>query len=148
MYAPHTVTIYNIIRETDFESITDTEQVGVTVLRGVMLQADCKVRAHEPGLADNSSVTLYIPQNAIAENGETGLPETFVDPSTYMDAADKSGMWTLSVKSGSIETLIVKGESTEDVNTLRNGENCWKVTGVALKDFGGAGMQHWEVQGA
>lgn len=148
MYAPHTVTIYNITHETNLETFADTEQVGITVLRGVMLQADCKVSAHEPGLTDNSSMALYIPQNVVAADGETGAPKIFAAPSTYLIASDRSGMWTLSVKSGSVETLIVKGESTEDVNALRNGENCWRVTGISLRDYGSANMQHWEVRGA
>ena len=39
MYAPHTVTIYNIVRETDLSTLKEVEHVYITILRGVMLQA-------------------------------------------------------------------------------------------------------------
>lgn len=37
MYAPHTVTIYNVIQGTDKDTFQPTETLNVTILRGVML---------------------------------------------------------------------------------------------------------------
>ena len=44
MYAPHTVTIYNVVQEIDPTTLDEVEKVYSTILRGVMLQASKGVK--------------------------------------------------------------------------------------------------------
>ena len=61
MYAPHTVTIYNIVQEIDPTTLDEVEKVYTTILRGVMLQASKGVNVRESGLEGADAVNLYIP---------------------------------------------------------------------------------------
>ena len=76
MYAPHTVTIYNPVKETDKETFQETQKLYVTVLRGVMLQASKAVNVRESGLEGADAVNLYIPFDVEAVDGTTGKPKT------------------------------------------------------------------------
>lgn len=69
MYAPHTVTIYNIVQETDPTTLDEVEKVYTTILRGVMLQASKGVNVRESGLESADAVNLYIPFSVEAVDG-------------------------------------------------------------------------------
>ena len=71
MYAPHTVTIYNVTQEQD-QDFNDTQKSYITVIRGVMLQASKAVNVRESGLEGADAVNLYVPFASLAVDGVTG----------------------------------------------------------------------------
>ena len=68
MYAPHTITVYNAVQETDPATFEETTKLYVTILRGVMLQASKAVNVRESGLESADAVNLYIPFSVEAQN--------------------------------------------------------------------------------
>ena len=148
MYAPHTVTVYNSVKEIDLTTFEEVTRLYVTVLRGVMLQAAKGVNVRESGLEGADAVNLYIPFSVEAVDGTTGKPKTYTGPQAFYNAADKSGLWTLSVNGDGGTTFFVKGEFVIDNETVAlSHDDCYNVTKVDEKDFGSADMQHWEVGG-
>ena len=148
MYAPHTVTIYNVTQEQD-QDFKDTQKSYITVIRGVMLQASKAANVRASGLEGADAVNLYIPFSVTAVDGTTGKAKTYAPPQAFLATADKSGLWTLSVNGNGGLTFFVKGEfvtDKEDVAMAQDG--CYNVTKVDEKDFGSVDMQHWEVGGA
>ena len=114
MYAPHTVTIYNIVQEVDPTTLDEVEKVYTTILRGVMLQASKAVNVRESGLESADAVNLYIPFAVKAVDGVTGKPKTYTGPQSFFKAADKSDLWTLSYKGNGGMTCYEKGEYVSD----------------------------------
>ena len=151
MYAPHTVTIYNVTQETDQETFKDTQKSYITVIRGVMLQASKAVNVRESGLEGADAVNLYIPFASPAVDGVTGQEKQYVGPQEFWRAADKSGIWTLSTDGNGGTTFFVKGEVIEPDKTEQMIEmlydDVYKVTKVDRKDFGSVSMRHFEVGG-
>lgn len=151
MYAPHTVTIYNVTQESD-ESFNDTQKSYITVIRGVFLEASKAVNVRESGLEGADAVNLYIPFATPAVDGVTGTEKRYVGPQEFWRAADKSGLWTLSTDGNGGTTFFIKGEVVEPDKTEQRIEmlydDVYKVTKVDRKDYGSADMQHFEVGGA
>lgn len=151
MYAPHTVTIYNVTQEQD-QDFNDTQKSYITVIRGVMLQASKAVNVRESGLEGADAVNFYVPFASLAVDGVTGQEKRYVGPQEFWRAADKSGIWTLSTDGNGGTTFFVKGEVVEPDKTEQMIEmlydDVYKVTKVDMKDFGSAAMQHFEVGGA
>lgn len=149
MYAPHTVTIYNVVQEIDPTTLDEVEKVYSTILRGVMLQASKGVNVRESGLEGADAVNLYIPFSVEAVDGVTGKLKTYIAPQSFFKAANKSGLWTLSYNGNGDMTCFVKGEFVSDNMTvvLRH-DDCYNVTKVDAMDYGSPDMQHWEVGGA
>lgn len=151
MYAPHTVTIYNIVQETDPTTLDEVEKVYTTILRGVMLQASKGVNVRESGLEGADAANLYIPFAAEAVDGNTGAAKTYAKPQEFVKATDRSGLWTLSYDGNGGETLFIKGEfvfNGANLNVVRYHDDCYNVTKVDAMDYGSPDMQHWEVGGA
>lgn len=149
MYAPHTITVYNAVQETDPATFEEITKLYVTILRGVMLQDSKAVNVRESGLESADAVNLYIPFSVKAVDGVTGKPKTYTGPQSFFKATDKSGLWTLSLNGNGGLTFFVKGEfvtDKEDVAMAQDG--CYNVTKVDEKDFGSVDMRHWEVGGA
>ena len=152
MYAPHTVTIYNVTQETDQTTFKDVQKSYITVLRGVMLQASKAANVRQSGLEGADAVNLYIPFSTPAVDGVTGAAKRYVGPQEFWRAVDKSGLWTLSTDGNGGTTFFVKGEVVEPEKTEEASEmlydDVYKVTKVDMKDLGSADMQHWEVGGS
>lgn len=149
MYAPHTVTIYNVVREIDPATLNEREMVYITVLFGVMLQASKGANVRTSGLEGADAADLFIPFSVEAVDGKTGAPKQYAGPQAFNAAADKSGLWTLSYKGEGGETLFVKGEFVSDnPDVVQWHDDCYTVTKVDAKDFGSPDMQHFEVGGA
>ena len=147
MYAPHTVTICNVVLETDPVTMQETETLYTTVLRGTMLQAGAAAKASAPGLKSDDRAVLYIPVSVQAVDGATGKAKQYAAPETFAAAADKSGLWTLTTHDSA--TLFVKGEaSPTSAAEARKLPDCYALTGVDIRDYGAAAMQHWECRGA
>ena len=148
MYAPHTVTVYNSVKETDPSTFREETHLYVTILRGVMLQASKGVNVRESGLEGADEVNLYIPFGVEAVDGTTGKPKTYTGPQAFYNAVDKSGLWTLSVNGDGGTTFFVKGEFVTDIETVALAhDDCYKLTKVYMKDFGSPCMQHFECGG-
>lgn len=151
MYAPHTVTIYNIVQEIAPTTLDEVTHVYITILRGVMLQASKGVNVRESGLEGADAANLYIPFTVEAVDGKTGAAKTYAKPQEFVKAADRSGLWTLSYDGNGGETLFIKGEFVLDgtnLNVVRYHDDCYNVTKVDAMDYGSPDMQHWEVGGA
>lgn len=149
MYAPNTVTIYNIVRETDLSTLKEVEHVYITILRGVMLQASKGANVRESGLEGADAANLYIPFAVEAVDGKTGATKTYAKPQEFVKATDRSGLWTLSYNGNGGETVFVKGEFVSDnMDIVQHQDDCYKVTKVDAMDYGSTSMQHWEVGGA
>lgn len=149
MYAPHTVTIYNIVRETDLSTLKEVEHVYITILRGVMLQASKGANVRESGLEGADAANLYIPFAVEAVDGKTGATKTYAKPQEFVKATDRSGLWTLSYNGNGGETVFFKGEFFSDnMDIVQHQDDCYNVTKVDAMDYGSTSMQHWEVGGA
>ena len=151
MYAPHTVTIYNVTQEQD-QDFNDTQKRYITVIHGVMLQASKAANVRASGLESADAVNLYIPFSAVAVDGVTGAEKRYVGPQEFWRADDKSGLWTLSTDGNGGTTFFVNGEVVEPDKTEERIEmlydDVYKVTKVDMKDFGSPSMQHWQVGGS
>lgn len=148
MYTPHTVTIYNIVRETDPATLDEVEHVYITILRGVMLQASKGTNVRESGLEGADAANLYIPFTVEAVDGKTGAAKAYAKPQEFVKAADRNGLWTLSYNGNGGETLFIKGEFISDnMTVVQYHDDCYKVTKVDAMDYGSADMRHWEVGG-
>lgn len=148
MYAPHIVTIYNIVQEIDPTTLDEVEKAYTTILRGVMLQASKAVNVRESGLEGADAANLYIPFTVEAVDGKTGAAKAYAKPQEFAKAADRSGLWTLSYNGNGGETVFVKGEFISDnMTVVQYHDGCYKVTKVDAMDYGSADMRHWEVGG-
>lgn len=148
MYAPHTVTVYNVSQETDKTTFEEVTRLYATVLKGVFLEASKSVNVRESGLEGADAVNLYIPFSVKAVDGVTGAERRYVGPQEYWKAVDRSGLWTLTVDGNGGDTFFIKGEYVTDSETdALLHDDCYSVTKVDAKDFGSSDMQHWEVGG-
>ena len=148
MYTPHTVTIYNIVRETDLSTLKEVDHVYITILRGVMLQASKGANVRESGLEGADAANLYIPFAVEAVDGKTGAAKTYEKPQEFFKSADRNGLWTLSYNGNGGDTMFVKGEFvSDDMTAVESHDDCYNVTKVDAMDYGSADMQHWEVGG-
>lgn len=150
MYAPHTVTIYNVQNEERPETgFASAEKLYITILRGVFLEAAKAVNVRESGLVSADAANLYIPFNVEAVDGVTGAAKTYIRPQEFVSADDRSGKWTLSFSGNGGKTYFVKGEQIVSNTTALAGlDECYEVTKVDAKDYGSPDMRHWEVGGS
>lgn len=148
MYAPHAVTVYNIVQEIDPATLDEVEKVYITILRGVMLQASKGANVRESGLEGADAANLYIPFAVEAVDGKTGAAKTYAKPQEFAKAADRSGLWTLSYNGNGGDTMFVKGEFISDnITVVQYHDDCYNVTKVDAMDYGSADMQHFSVGG-
>lgn len=148
MYTPHTVTVYNIVRETDLSTLKEVDHIYITILRGVMLQASKGANVRESGLEGADAANLYIPFAVEAVDGKTGAAKTYAKPQEFFKSADRNGLWTLSYNGNGGDTVFVKGEFvSDDMTAVESHDDCYNVTKVDAMDYGSADMQHWEVGG-
>ncbi len=144
MYAPHTVTLYNII----VDKLTGKDLLYCTVLHGVMLQASKGANVRESGLEGADAADLYIPFSVNAVDGTTGEKKRYVGPQEFFKAEDRSLLWTLSYNGNGGGSFFVKGEFVTDNETAaREQDDCFTVTKVDAMDYGSEDMRHWEVGG-
>lgn len=144
---PHVVTLYSIETGTDQSTMDDVLINHITVLDGVLLDATKAQNVNESGLENADAVTLFIPINVKATDGETGKVKTFIGPIDYWKAEDKSELWTLSTGQN---TFFVKGRhvhpdwTTQKIDAAY--DDVYDITKVDFFDYGGD-MSHWEVGG-
>lgn len=110
MYTPHTVTVYNVVRETDPATLKDVTNLYVTVLDGVFCEESKGVNVRKSGLEGADAVNLYIPFTVKAVDGFSGKLKTYTDPQAFFASSDRAGLWTLSTTGNGGDTFFVKGE--------------------------------------
>lgn len=148
MMFPHTVTVYNLSETPeDFRTTTN-----ITILRGVLYDAQKAANVRASGLEAADAVNLYIPFDVTAVDGADADMENpphkhYVSPKRYEAADDKTGLWTLDVGNNCFFVkgeVVVYGQSFQHINA--NYDDVNKVTKVDTKDFGS--LQHWEIGGS
>lgn len=149
MYAPHTVTLYNILREENKDTFEEETLIYTTILKGVFLEASKAVNVRESGLESADAVNLYIPFSVDAVDGTTGATKRYVPPQEYWKADDRSELWTLSFDGKGGESFFIKGAFvTDNYSVAVAHDDCYNVTKVDMKDFGSPDMRHFAVGGA
>lgn len=146
---PHTVTLYNVEKSTDPETMEDTLTNHITVLNGGFLSP---VRA-AAGNDGQDAVSLHIPFSVAAEyvvddEGEVRVPCQYVDSATYHAAADKTGLWTLEPSPACffVNGVVVEPSlSYQQINAAY--PDVYAITDVETCDYGAEAMRHWEVTG-
>ena len=136
---PHTVTICNIRQETDKASFEDRAVCCLTVLEGVLLEERRGAKISRDGLDGADAATLTIPFDAAASDAQTGAEKTYIDPEAFWALEDKTGHWTLGTGQ---DTWIIKGRAASPGPAKKG---AYAVTRVEKKNFGSAGMRHFEV---
>lgn len=149
MYAPHVITLYNSVTETDPKTFEESTTLYATKLAGVFLDASKAVNVRQSGLESADAVDLYIPLGVTALDATSGAVKRYADPQEFSRAEDKNGLWTLSVKGNGVTTFFIKGDFVADNEfTALAHPDCYALTKVDLKDFGSADMRHWQCGGA
>lgn len=147
MYTPHTITVYNVIHETDVETFEETDNVYITVLSGVFVDASKAVNVNKSGLEGADAVDVYIPFSVSAKSPQ-GAVKQYAKPMEFWAADDRSGLWTLSVEGNGGETFFIKGNVVlNNLDAARAHDDCYNVTKVDERDFGSVAMRHWQVGG-
>ena len=139
MYAPHVVSLIN----------QHGQDYYLTILRGVMVQ-DLERRAVlQAGDYDASYTKIFIPFAVEAKNTD-GEPVTYLPPRQYAKSQEPEKHWTLQAdgEEAGRSSFFVRGEIPQAVSLAEEREaydNVIIVTSVSTRDYGQAGMQHWEV---
>ncbi len=139
MYAPHTVSLISL----------RGEQPYLTILRGVMLQAQDRMSLLAPGDADAANTRLFIPLDAEAQNAE-GEESVYLPPLLYDRTEEPEKHWTLRTggEEAGRSSFFIKGEIPEAVTLAEARERCdgvYLVVSVAVLDYGSPAMRHFEV---
>ncbi len=147
---PHTVTVYNIVKEVDPDTIKTVTNVYITVLKGVFLSASKGAIVRTSGLEGADAVILYIPFSVEAVDGLTGAPKEYVEPVAFWRMDDKTGVWTLRT---GLDDCFVKGnvivpdKADKTIQFLESAyDDVYNITKLDMMDYGGS-MAHWEVGG-
>jgi len=141
---PHTVTLYNVMIETDTATFEDTAVSHITILRGVLLDAAKAAGTCANGQEGADSAVLYIPFNAEAADCVTGEARHYVGPVEFQNAEDKSDLWTLRAGDFFVKGEMIELEaSVEQIEARHDG--VYRIVRVAERDFGN--LKHWEVEG-
>ena len=144
MYTPHEVTLYNV-----YEDDNGDVNIGITILKGVMLQNSKADNVNKSGLQNADSATLFIPFSVTA-TGTDGTPKTFLKPKAFRYAESKGTHWTL-VSQGlesDHDCFFVKGvvvDANGYAYMREHYDDVYKVTSVDVRDFGSMNMRHWQV---
>lgn len=150
MYAPHTVTLYNVRQELDKGTFEERDVAYITILRGVLLDAAKGANVRATGMVGADAATLYIPFDVKAVDGVLRcIEKTYTGAQAFWNADDCSNLWTLSHDGNGGETFFIKGEFvSENISIAKAHDDCYVVTKVDMKDYGSEDMRHWEVGGA
>lgn len=134
---PHTITIYNQTEdEVTFETI-----VNITVIRGVLVDESQGANIQKSGLTTADAVNVVIPFEADAGD------KTFLPEREYELSLKQAKHWTMRPgKDFFIRgEVVVLGKSYERLSQQYDG--VYHITAVDTKDFGPAGMRHWQIGG-
>lgn len=148
MYAPHTVTVYNVYED----PLALEVAYNITILRGVFLDVAKGTNVKKTGMQDTDAATLFIPFSVKAVDGVTGEEKKYIGPKAFSALEDKTGYWTLETggTSSSADCFFVKGEVVTDKGYAKMRylyDDVFDVTTVDVRDFGTPDMHHWQVGG-
>jgi hypothetical protein len=158
---PHTVTVYNVVVETDKDTFESEVVNHITLLNGVFLEGSKAVNVRQSGLEGADAVSLYIPFGVEAVDALTGRPKKYLPPVEFWRTEDKTDFWTLAITAKKTSkaslngyTFFVKGTALpaegirpdQVVNYVEAAfDYVYSITKIDEKDFGG--LRHWEVGG-
>lgn len=144
MYAPHTVTLINVVEGNDYAM-----SYHKTLLTGVFLDVNKANNVQRSGLSDADVATLFIPFDVTATQGM--IEAKFISPKAYDGLDQKDGYWTLKSggSSSATDCFFVKGDvdAMSYNEALQVYDYVYRVTSVDLRDFGSDFCQHWQVGG-
>ena len=144
MYAPHTVTVYNV-RE---DPVTFEMSVSITVLAGVLLEGMDGARAAVNGLRPGGKATLKVPLSVPARDALTGAARRWAAPREYAQAEDRGELWTLDPNRDFFVKgkVVVESGDFQEIHATHDG--CWRVTSLEIADTGAKSLWHIEAGGA
>lgn len=145
---PHTVTLYNVERKSASD-VTKWQLLNhITILTGVFLDEGAGANILDGSVERADDAALFIPLSVKAVDGITGAEKKYVPPKAFDRLPDKSGTWTLRPGTACffIRDRAVEPEMTfEEINKLY--DSVYTVTRIAIRNFGSADLQHFEVGG-
>ena len=157
MFAPHTVTLYNAVRNRSFDALP---ALSITVLNGVFLDMGLSKSAwgrksdlNQTGLDIQEDAALFIPFSCSAVNALTGQPQTFVTPEAFDLLDDHSQVWTAGLRGqgSGTDCFFVKNRvvlpDASFLTLCQNFHGVFRVSSVLVRDFGSPSMRHWKVGG-
>lgn len=146
---PHTVTLYNVEKERAAADVTKKRLLNhITVLADVFLDEGAGAEIRDGGAERADTATLFIPFSATAVDGITGAAKQYVTPKAFDRLEDKSGAWTLLPGTGCFFArgrVVEPDLSFEEISKLY--DSVYTVSRIAVRDFGSADLQHFEVGG-
>lgn len=144
LYAPHTVTVYNV-RE---DPKTFEKTVYITVLEGVFLEGGAGASVGVPGMDPTGAAVLKVPLSIKGRDAITGAEREYTGAREYALAADKSALWTADPN----RDFFVKGDivvPSGEFQAIKDGnDNVYRVRSVKLVDNGASELWHLEIGGA
>jgi len=147
MFAPHTVTLVNVITSKNAD-YTEENTLHAVVLHGVFLDVSDGSRPSQNGSTNDYNATLLIPEDVDARDPFNGRKMHYVSPEEYKG---DDNTWTVKAcgSTSNIDCYFVKGErSAHDYRTMRmTYPNVYDSVSVTHYDYGSASMRHWEVRG-
>lgn len=138
---PHTVTVYNVVTETDKGTMRSQQTSCITLLTGVLLAPADASRAQKSGRGSDDTATLYIPlyEGILkASDPDTGTEKTFCGPTEFRATEDKASLWTLEPGRDTFfvkGAVVEQGKSYQEIRQAHDG--VYEVTSVKLYDMGG-----------
>lgn len=144
LYAPHTVTVYNVREDpASFET-----SVYITVLSGVLLEGQEGAQGGSNGLRPTGRATLKVPFDVDATDPEGGGARDWATPREYAAAADKSGLWTLDPNRDFFVKgyVVVPGGTFQELTKEHDG--VYRVTSLEIRDTGAEESWHIAAGGA
>ena len=139
MYCPHVASLIN----------QHGEDFYLTILRGVMIQDMERRSVLQAGDYDSSYTKIFIPFSVNAKNADDE-EVTYLPPKEYAKSMEPENHWTLRPDSDEagrgdffVKGVIPEACSLAVARELYDG--VFIISTVSTRDYGSAGMQHFEV---
>lgn len=144
MYAPHSVTVYNVRRD---------GKVCMAFLDGVFLDTSRGGGVVKNGAVSEDAAALFIPLDCRAVDPVGGQAQSFCEPKEFDRLENCGGFWTVGPRDGRscADCFFVRGKVVEPgmgfAEMKDRYEDVFRVSSVAVRDFGGENMRHWQIGG-
>lgn len=144
MYAPHSVTVYNVCRD---------GEAYIAFLDGVFLDASRGGGVVQNGAVSEDAAALFIPLDCRAVDPVSGRAQAFCEPKAFDRLEDREGFWTIGPREGRCcaDCFFVRGRAVEPemgfAEIRERYEDVFRVSSAAVRDFGGEDMRHWQIGG-
>lgn len=144
MYAPHSVTVYNVCRD---------GAVRAAFLDGVFLDTSRGGGVMKNGAVSEDAAALFIPLDCRAVDPQSGQALSFCEPKDFDRLEDREGVWTIGPREerSCADCFFVRGRVVEPemgfAEIRDRYEDVFRVSSTAVRDFGGEKMRHWQIGG-